>query len=48
MASLSSWEKSGYFYCFYRFFRPRRRHRKYAAKNFLESFVAVFAIMGFL
>jgi len=45
MASLSSWEKSGYFY---RFFRPRRRHRKYAAKNFLESFVAVFAIMGFL
>merc|ERR1711962_1230722 len=40
-------EKSGYFYCFYRFFRLRPCHRKYAAKNFLESFVAVFAIMGF-
>jgi len=51
MSSLSSsWEKSGYFYRFYRFVRPRRCHRKYAAKNFLESYVAiiaVFAIMGF-
>jgi len=42
-------EKSGYNY-YYRFFRPHRCHRECAAKNSLESFVAiiaVFANMGF-